>query len=277
MKNVPMIIDGPNFINRVLECKIDKLYVANQLILRGLVDLVNHQIAAISGLRGRVETVEFVYSRKMFGSGKQKFSPEQRATLLRRVSNEPGIYLEEVQIAGSDEKGVDATIQLKLEEFAKDHDEVVLVSHDKDFIPILNKFKHKVRIITVGITDSFPTELQRVSYATVRVGNEYPWLFEYAYPWFPTHTFTERECATMISNADDRLFNYVVISNNGFVHIQPRPVDNDLAKCIFEASAPYNGYVGPVAASNAAYVSEEYNDIRKAVDRNIEGYIDYHL
>ena len=50
MKNIPMIIDGPNYINRVIELEIDPVHISRQLSLEGLREVVNEKLKQYKSL-----------------------------------------------------------------------------------------------------------------------------------------------------------------------------------------------------------------------------------
>ena len=122
MKNIPIIVDGPNFINRVIELRIDPCHIARQLSLQSLMELVNERIVKIKRLSSQSESVEFVCSKKRFGPKEHQFSEEQQALLLDRLRGQTGVYVDIVDIPGSSEKGVDQTISGKMEDYAADID-----------------------------------------------------------------------------------------------------------------------------------------------------------
>jgi len=278
MDNIPILIDGPNFINRLIELGIKNKFIACQLTLRGLLEFVNQQLKKINDIKGRCNTVEFVCSTKRFGPTKNKFTEEEQNSLLHRLMRENGVYVDKIDIPGSTEKGVDSTIQSKIEDFVKHYDAIVLVSHDRDYIPVMKKLRHKIKIITVAINDKFPHELANESFAVIELGPHFVWLFNYSYPFYPIETFTVEQCEDLYSNADDRKFNRVVITKNNYVCIANDEDINNFFnfKCYFESLVPYNGYVGPLGASDENYIKTEYQDIMNAYKKGFSGYIDFH-
>ena len=62
ISTVPIIIDGPNFINRILELKIDKDIIAEQLTLDGFRSRLN-AILEEKSIPVRADHVEFVCSK----------------------------------------------------------------------------------------------------------------------------------------------------------------------------------------------------------------------
>ncbi len=277
--NIPIIVDGPNYVNRILELGIEKRFVASQLSGRGMIEFVNHMLSNTHELelKGQCQTLEFVCSQRCFGPSKSKFSTEEQKAFLDRLGMESGVFVEQVTIPGTSEKGVDATIQSKLEDLAADSDAIVLVSHDRDYIPVLRKLRHKTRVICIAVNDNFPAELGYEAHHIIRVGREIPWLFTYRYPWIPVDTLTLEQCADLYANADDRKFNQVRIANNGYVYIECEDL-NYTGNCVarFEITCAYNGYVGPVAASDADYIKQEFADITKVHREGLRGYFDYH-
>ena len=142
----------------------------------------------------------------------------------------------------------------------------------------MKKLRHKIKIITVAINDKFPHELANESFAVIELGPHFVWLFTYSYPFYPIETFTVEQCENLYSNADDRKFNRVVITKNNYVCIASDEDINNFFnfKCYFEILVPYNGYVGPLAASDEDYIKTEYQDIMNACKKGLSGYIDFH-
>ena len=105
MKNIPILIDGPNYINRIIDLEIEPVHIARQLSLDALRDVINEKLREFPSLVGSSESVEFICSKKRFGPSSKKFSENQQATLLNRFRAETGVYVDIVDIPGSSEKG----------------------------------------------------------------------------------------------------------------------------------------------------------------------------
>lgn len=116
--SIPVIIDGPNFINRLIDLGIAPLHISRQLILRGLMSVIDQQLHGIPGVTGLCSSAEFFCSKRRFGSGQSKFTEEQQSRLMARMCGEVGVYVDVIDIPGSSEKGVDTTISGKLEDLA---------------------------------------------------------------------------------------------------------------------------------------------------------------
>jgi len=277
MKNIPIIIDGPNFINRVIDLKIDPLHISRQISLVSVRDLLNEKIKEVKHVSGHCETAEFYCSKRKFGPPASKFTDEQQKFMLDHFRGETGVYVDIVDIPGDSEKGVDMTISGRLEEYAKEIDAVILVSADKDFIPTLKKLRHKLKVILVALNDKFPPELKNEAYATIFAGDEYRSFFRYSYPQFSIRDFNENMCAILHSEADDRHVNQLRVTEDGYVLISPKGGLNDLdfIKFRFESFGPYNGYVGPRAASDKEYINKQYKELLLAWEVGAKGYIDY--
>ncbi len=139
---VPIVIDGPNFINRILELKIDQDIIAEQLTLDGFRSRLN-AILEEKFIPVRTDQVEFVCSKKLFGQGASKFTQNERDSMLQRLMGERGIHIEEVNLPGSSEKGVDTTVASTIETYMEKHESIFLVSHDRDYVPVLRKMRLK--------------------------------------------------------------------------------------------------------------------------------------
>ena len=120
MANVPIVIDGPNFVSRMIEMGIANRFIASQLCMTGLRHFVNQFLAELPNSFGQSDTVEFICSQKHLGPGNKKLTKDEQKLFLDRLMNEIGVHVDQVNIPGSSEKGVDATVQIKLEEFAQE-------------------------------------------------------------------------------------------------------------------------------------------------------------
>lgn len=266
---LPIIIDGPNFINKILDMQIDKDLVSKQLTLRGLREIIDKKLQDLK-IPGKSGVVEFICSKKLFGPSRNKFTQEERDRLIDRVIEEIGVHVEEVDIPGSTEKGVDNMISTKIETYLEQLDFVVLVSKDRAFIPVLRRMREKgKKIIVVSLSDKYPGEIINEAYAKIDIKDDYEYLFKYSYPYFFIKDLTIENYREMPSNADDRKFNQIRVDTNGKVYISHTNVGADNltgVKYRFETFAPYNGYVGLKAASDKQYASEEYRKIKLAWD-----------
>ena len=277
MKNIPILIDGPNYINRVMELEIDPVHIARQLSLDALREVVNEKLKEFSSFSGVCESVEFICSKKRFGPNSNKFTENQQATLLNRLRAETGVYVDIIDIPGSSEKGVDLTVSGKIEEYSSDVDGIVLVSADRDFIPTIKKMRHKLKLFLVALRENYPFELQNEAYSTLFLHEDYRGLFKYNYPRFHIEDLTEENCAELFSEADDRISNQIRATYDGYVHVSKTVGFKDLfdAKFRWETYVAYNGYVGPKAASDTKYIKNQLNEIRLAWKAGGTGYIDY--
>lgn len=167
--NIPIIIDGPNFINRLLNRQIEKEIISKRLSLSRFKGLINRRLSRYSKLAFQADIIEFVCSKKLFGSKEKKFTNDERDFMIGRFMREPGVHVEEVDIPGSSEKGVDNKISSKIETFSNNNFRaMILVSADRDFIPVLQKMREcGIRMFAVALEESFPIELVNESYATI--------------------------------------------------------------------------------------------------------------
>jgi uncharacterized LabA/DUF88 family protein len=279
MKNpplsLPVIIDGPNYINRLLELGIAPIHIARQLQIRGLMSFIDEQLSQIAGISGGCGSAELFCSRKRFGPESRKFTEDQQTLLLNRLRSEVGVYVDVIDIHGSSEKGVDTTIAGRLHDLAGEVPAAILVSADRDFIPVLQKLRHKLKVVLVSINQT-PFDLQNEAYATITLGEEYRAAFEYRYPRFCIQELDVVKLAELYSEADDRCINQLRVDYDGGVYFYVRSADRSLdhVKFRFESCADYNGYVGPKAASDATRMENELNELRLAWKHDIRGYIE---
>lgn len=277
MKNIPILVDGPNYINRLLELSITPFHVSKQLSMEALRDIVADKVAELPRVQGHCESVEFVCSKKRFGPGNAKFTEAQQTALLDRLRAEIGVYVDIVDIPGTSEKGVDMTISGKLEDYAGDVDAIVLITADRDFIPTLRKLRHKAKIILIALSEEFPVELSNEAYATISLHDEYRGLFKYEYPRFFIDDLTVEKCSELYSEADDRVHNQLRVTEDGYVYLSQAVGTRDLIgiRFRFETYCCFNGYVGPKAASKTEFIIEQQRQIRLAWKHGAKGYIDY--
>jgi len=275
----PIIIDGANFINRILDMEIDKGLISKQLILRGLREILNEKLRDLKTIKVKCEKIEFVCSKKSFGPSSNKFTRNERNILLSRIMEEIGVYVKEVDIPGKSEKGVDIMISTRIETYLENSNFLVLVSADRDYIPVLNKMREKQKkIIVVSLQSNYPREIANEAYARIDIKDNYECLFEYSYPRFFIHDFTIENCREMISDADDRKTNQIRVDDHGSVYISHENVGSANlvgVKYRFETFAPFHGYVGPKAASDQRFVNRQFKQIKSAWELNAIGYIDY--
>lgn len=278
--NVAIFVDGPNFINRLLDMEIDKDLIARQLTLDGFRSEVVRGLEALGRVEGECDTVEFVCSEKLFGSGRNKFTREERELLLGRLGAEAGVHVEKVYLPGQDEKGVDGTVATGIESFMDHNSAAVLVSADRDFVPLLRRMRERgKKVVTVALNERYPPELTNESYYTLRLADRYAAFFEYAYPRCDIEGLDYASMRRMIANADDRMFNRIQVTRGGQVSINREewsvPEERPGVKFSFETFAPGNEYAGPRAASDEGHVKEYLEDIHKAWRRGAHGHIDY--
>jgi uncharacterized LabA/DUF88 family protein len=276
---IPIVIDGPNFINRILELNIDKDIIAEQLTIDGFRTRLN-EILAEMDISGQVDLVEFVCSKKLFGQGTSKFTQLERDSMLQRLMHERGIHVEEVNLPGSSEKGVDTTVASILETYLEKNESIFLISHDRDFVPVLKKLRGKgKKIYLIALNGTLPHELSNEAYQTIRMDEEWVHFFTYTYPsYFVSRGFTKEQFRHMLSNADDRHHNQLRVDKDGRVYYSHEFVgaqELDGVKFQFETLCAFNGYVGPKAASDTKYVTDEYDDLVYGWAHDAKGYYDY--
>ena len=277
--NTPIIIDGPNFINRILELIIDKDLIARQFTLDGFRTRLNDIFEEMS-INIQLDLMEFVCSKKLFGQGENKFNQQERDSMIKRLMNEKGVHIEEVSLPGSSEKGVDTTVSSMLETFSDKHESLLLISHDRDFVPVLKKLREKgKKIYLIALNNKFPHELSNEAYQTIRIDQEWRHFFTYSYPrYFINEDFSIEKFRDLVANTDDRQHNQLRVDNDGEIYYSYRYVgaqNRNGVKFRYETLVAYNGYVGPKAASDKKYISREYEDVMYGWRKGATGYFDY--
>lgn len=264
-ENIPIIIDGPNYINRILDMSIDKDIISNQLSFENFRDTMKVQLNE-KGINAQLPKIEFVCSKKLFGPSSKKFTKSERDKMLERVMLEQGVHIEEVDLPGSQEKGVDNMITTKIESFSERYKQIILITNDKDFVPLLSKMRKKeTNIILVSLSKTVPKELINECYISINLYNNYECLFKYNYPHYPLYRdFDLKKYREIVSNADDRVNNQLRVTKTGFVYLtykDRRLKDILLLRFRWERYGAGNGYVGPVAASDSKYIERGYKEL----------------
>lgn len=160
-----VIIDGPNFISRLIDNGLDKDFIAEKFSLNNfLVEEIRIALKKEFGADSALG-LEFFYSQKIPGPTKNKMTNNQWLKFIERESKENAVYLRKVEIDSDKEKGVDIAVAVRLIEVAEKCTVVCLVSSDKDFLPALEYLKNKgTYICTAGASKLHPIELKNVSY-----------------------------------------------------------------------------------------------------------------
>ena len=180
-ENIPIIIDGPNYINRILDLEIDKDIISDQLSFEEFRIFVKRRLVE-NNINCELPIVEFVCSKKLFGSNNKKFSQNERDRLLDTIMLEKGVHIEEVILPGSSEKGVDNTVTTKIDTFSKSFEYIILISNDRDFVPILKKMREQgTLIILISPAENIPKELINEAHLTINLFQDYHCLFKYNY------------------------------------------------------------------------------------------------
>lgn len=161
-----VIVDGPNFISRLIGFGFDCDKIANGISLNNFL---------INGIRPHFQNefsmgvisigLEFIYSKKLPGPKGNKLNADQWKQFLSRSSKQNAVYLNLIDISSSHEKGVDVAVATRLIEVAENCEIICLVSSDNDYIPVLEYLKKKGKYVcTAGFDDSHSVELKNLSY-----------------------------------------------------------------------------------------------------------------
>jgi uncharacterized LabA/DUF88 family protein len=279
MTKLSLLIDGPNFINSLIRFGIKHDLIAKQFSLERIEQIFKFD-KFFRENQFSIDRIEFFCSDKQFGPQKDKFTRNEQQSMLQNLSREKGVHVNTVSIPGSSEKGVDSSIILRMDEILENSDHLILISSDRDFIPALQKFRKKNKVIlTTSLTEDFPIELNNEAYYHITIFDYYSYLFKYKYPYYDMENFSIDECRDLISNADDSFANQLQVSKYGRIHVQKREyVDSDFPhdlKFHFETAVRYNGYFGSKAASDDDYVKEFLRDVSKCWEEGRDGFVDY--
>lgn len=156
-------IDGANFVNRLIDWGHDAETISKSISIASLAGMIQHQVRSIIGTTRSIG-VDFFHSPRRMGPQNKKLSKEQQDYLLIRIGTENGVTTREISLMGRKEKGVDIAIASSLFEMSSHCETLVLVSADRDFIPVLRSLKRMGRFVcTVGFYDGYPLDLMNES------------------------------------------------------------------------------------------------------------------
>ena len=164
--NACVIVDGPNFISRLIDIGIDKDLITTKLSINALWNnLLKHTLRKEFPNLLLTPGVEFYCSPKRPGSTSDKLSEDQWISLQERISRENAVSVNKIEIRSRNEKGLDIAIATRMIELSEICDIICLASSDKDFIPAIEYLKRRGKyIVTIGIDIKHPPELRNLSY-----------------------------------------------------------------------------------------------------------------
>jgi hypothetical protein len=155
---------------------------------------------------------------------------------------------------------------MKIEFFSERYKQIILITNDRDFVPLLSKMRNKgTNIILVSLSKTVPKELINECYISINLYNQYECFFKYNYPHYPLYRdFDLKKYREIISNADDRVNNQLRVTKTGFVYLSYEDTGFNnllLVRFRWETYGAGNGYVGPVAASDSKYIEKGYKEL----------------
>ena len=165
-----VIVDGPNFISRLINFGLSNELIAtrfslNHFLIHGIRDYIRNEFGNPSTLG-----LEFIYSLKRPGPQGKKLSKDEWKTFIKRSSQENAVYLRKIDIESRNEKGVDIAVAMRMVEMANICEVICLVSSDNDYIPALEYLKVRGEYLcTVGLRDYHPIELINLSYVFIDI------------------------------------------------------------------------------------------------------------
>ncbi len=169
-----IIIDGSNFINRLLEHGVSKEYILNEFSLFKFAEDIRGILKA-KDLRFQLFTIDFYCSKKNLS----QFNQQETDKLLDKFKEETGVTIHRIPLkTDKKEKGVDSSVITRMFEVQNFYETVVLVASDKDYVPAIEVLRTWGEyVITVGYSDkTHPTELINFSYIFLDIDN----IFAYA-------------------------------------------------------------------------------------------------
>lgn len=170
-----IIIDGPNFINRLLEHGVSKEYILNVFSLFKFAENIKG-ILKTKGLEFQLfPGIDFYCSKKNLS----QLNQQETDKLLDKFRKETGVTVHQISLkTDKKEKGVDSSVITRMFEVQKFYETVVLVASDKDYVPAIEVLRTWGEyVITVGYSDkTHPTELINFSYLFLDIDD----IFAYA-------------------------------------------------------------------------------------------------
>lgn len=154
-------IDGANFINRLIEFGRPIDEISSSLSIGQLVAMIQSQVRARVG-SDRSLGADFFYTNHLIGPKNNRFTKEQQDGFITNASQEDGVTTRAISVpSDSDkEKGVDIAIASSLFEMSSHCETLVLVSADRDFIPVLQSLRRLGKFVcTVGYREFQPAEM----------------------------------------------------------------------------------------------------------------------
>ena len=168
-----IIIDGSNFINRLLEHGVSKEYILNEFSLFEFAKDIRGILKA-KDLGFQLFTTDFYCSKKNLS----QFNQQETDKLLDKFKEETGVTIHRIPLkTDKKEKGVDSSVITRMFEVQNFYETVVLVASDKDYVPAIEVLRTWGKyVITVGYSDKHPTELINFSYLFLDIDD----IFAYA-------------------------------------------------------------------------------------------------
>jgi uncharacterized LabA/DUF88 family protein len=269
---MPVVIDGPNFINAIKSHGIDNESIASYLSLTKLKYVLDMQCSLInrSWDFGRVD---FVCSQKLFGGIGDKFTNDQRERMLRRFKFEAGVHVEETNNEGKEEKGVDVTVAVKLIRYSEGAVVLSLISEDKDYIPVLKYLAEKDRHVMAvkAKKGEYPEGLVNEAYACLDISESIHDLFD-CNPIDIELQQLEEKSKEFLFHAWNRNGSKIVVLDDGQIKsIQPGAQMPTNTAIFWSYNRVEINEVGPLRACEKRFVAWFTHTIKKAVDANYKG------
>lgn len=161
-----IIVDGPNFINRLEDHGKDQNYIMNTFSFPILQSIVQEKLRQNGLASHPFYHTEFIYSNKeRIGD----FVGEERKQLLKKLQHERGVVVREVPLSTGEgrEKAVDMTVFSRMLTMgdANSWRHIVLIAADKDYVPAIEALITKgIHVILLAFADTCPIELINESY-----------------------------------------------------------------------------------------------------------------
>lgn len=267
---IKVIIDGEDFISRIIKLQISEESIVNQISLKLL------KQAILECKETSCDWLEFICCTNSISDC--SLDIDKKNKLLERFSNEEEVYVEMYDDIKNKEE-LNLRIEEYIEEQSKTSSEIFIITSDTFFISKLKELRKKGRkVYTVQFNDDLDIRIKNECFKTYNMEHKYRDIFIYSYPIYKIESITINQYKDLISNADDRINNQLRVSESGYVYISKKYIgaqNIEDVKFRWETFNPYNEYVGPKAANNLEYIESTYKELKYNWDNNLKGYIDY--
>lgn len=147
-----IIIDGPNFIKRLIEHGKSREDIVKDFSISSFINKIQRIIREDIG-SNRIRRLEFICSEKKLCN---ELNAEDTNRFLDRIMIEPyvSVYRHKTYVKSGEEKSVDVAVTVRMIELSQSFETIVLVASDTDYLPVIDLIgKSGNYVVTVGYRD----------------------------------------------------------------------------------------------------------------------------